>query len=131
MANRKSATWRCALLVLLALGTIGWLGVTLIPEMKELVNAFENRPQRAACLAKYGTPGVVPEELTFCEMSQPVITKSEQKGEVVYYTMESRVEKCKYSEAAVGTVRIFKMGWKNGKIVAFEWGGPKGGKVEY
>jgi hypothetical protein len=49
-----------------------------------------------------------------------------------YYTVESRVEKCEeHSAAAVGTVRIFAMGWKGGKIVKFAWGGPKGGKVEY
>jgi hypothetical protein len=41
------------------------------------------------------------------------------------------VEKCERSEAAVGTVRIFVMGWKGGKIVKFAWGGPKSGKVEY
>jgi hypothetical protein len=45
--------------------------------------------------------------------------------------MEARVEKCESSPAAVGTVRIFVMGWKNGKIAKFVWGGPKGGKVEY
>ena len=33
--------------------------------------------------------------------------------------------------AAVGTVRIFAIGWKSGKIAKFVWGGPKGGKVEY
>jgi hypothetical protein len=55
---------------------------------------------------------------------------SESKG-VTYYTLESRVEKCEHSPAAVGTVRIFAIGWKNGKIVKFIWGGPKGGKVEY
>ena len=58
-------------------------------------------------------------------------TKSEEKDGITYYTLESTVQKCEHSPAAVGTVRIFQMGWKNGKIVKFTWGGPKGGKVEY
>lgn len=121
-----------ALLVLiLAVFTTGFFGPKLIPEMSELVDAFSNRTQRAAVLEKYGEPGVVPQELTICEMAKPVVDKSEEKDGITYFTMESRVEKCEHSEAAAGTVRIFIMGWKNGKIVSFAWGGPKGGKVEY
>ncbi len=121
-----------ALLVLmLAVGTAGFFGSKLIPEMNELVDAFSNRAQRTAVLEKYGEPGVVPQELTICEMAKPVVNKSEEKEGITYYTLESRVEKCEHSEAAAGTVRIFILGWKNGKIVSFAWGGPKGGKVEY
>jgi len=121
-----------ALLVLmLAVGTAGFFGSKLIPEMNELVDAFSNRAQRTAVLQKYGEPGVVPQELTICEMAKPVVNKSEEKEGITYYTLESRVEKCEHSEAAAGTVRIFVLGWKNGKIVSFAWGGPKGGKVEY
>lgn len=119
------------LLIMLAFGTAGFFGPKLIPEMKELVDAFSNRAQRAAVLEKYGEPGVVPQELTICEMTKPVVNKSEEKEGITYFTLESRVEKCEHSEAAAGTVRIFVMGWKNGKIVNFAWGGPKGGKVEY
>jgi hypothetical protein len=119
------------LLVALAVGTMGFFGPKLIPEMNELLNAFSNRAQRAAVLEKYGEPGVVPRELTICEMAKPVVTKSEEKEGVTHYTLESRVEKCEHSEAAAGIVRIFVMGWKSARIVSFAWGGPKGGKVEY
>lgn len=64
-------------------------------------------------------------------VASPVITKTEVKESITYYTLESRVEKCEHSPAAAGTVRIFAVGWKGGKIVKFVWGGPKSGKVEY
>jgi len=122
---------RNLLLIVLAVGTMGFFGPKLVPEMKELLDAFSNRVQRAAILEKYGEQGVVPRELTMCDMARPVVTASEQRDGIAYYTLESRVEKCEHSEAAAGTVRIFVLGWKNGRIVGFAWGGPKGGKVEY
>lgn len=122
---------RNLLLIVLAVGTMGFFGPKLVPEMKELLDAFSNRVQRAAVLEKYGEQGVVPRELTMCDMARPVVTASEQRDGIAYYTLESRVEKCEHSEAAAGTVRIFVLGWKNGRIVGFAWGGPKGGKVEY
>jgi hypothetical protein len=123
---------RYILLALLLPVMLGLFGPKLIPEMKEVVDNFTDRAKLAAVLQKYGEPGVVPPELTFCDMAKPVVSKTEEKDGVTYYTLESRVEKCdQHSETAVGTVRIFAMGWKGGKIVKFAWGGPKSGKVEY
>ena len=123
---------RYILLAILLPGIFGFFGPKLIPEMKEVVDNFSDRVKLAELLRKYGEPGVVPPELTICEMAKPVVSKTEEKDGVTYYTLESRVEKCdQHSETAVGTVRIFAMGWKGGKIVKFAWGGPKGGKVEY
>ncbi|MEN6321129.1 MAG: hypothetical protein ABFD82_20610 [Syntrophaceae bacterium] len=131
MAKIFEGKGKILLLLLLVSGTLGFFGIKVSPEMKEVINHFSNRAQLEAILQKYGEPGVVPKELTVCDMAKPVISKSEEKEGITYYTLESRVEKCEQSPAAVGTVRIFQMGWKNGKIVKFTWGGPKGGKVEY
>jgi len=124
-----------AALVLAAFLMVAILGCPssqVIPEMKSVIDNFTDRAKLAALLQKYGEPGVVPPELTVCDMAKPVLSKAEEKDGVSYYTLESRVEKCdQHSETAVGTVRIFAMGWKGGKIVKFVWGGPKGGKVEY
>jgi hypothetical protein len=109
----------------------GLFGRSVIPEMKEMVNAFGSQEKLAPCLANYSEPGVVPDALTLCNMAKPVITKAEKKGNILYYTCEARVEKCPQSPKAVGTVRIFTMGWENEKIVSFEYGGPKSGAVEY
>jgi len=119
------------LLLLLACGSLGFFGSKIIPEMREVINQFAKRTQREAVLQKYAGPGVVPKELMLCDMTKPIVTKSEIKEGITYYTLESRVEKCEHSPVATGTVRIFKMGWKDGKIVRFSWEGPKGGKVEY
>jgi hypothetical protein len=120
------------LLVLLLIGgLLGFFGPQVSPEMKEVIDQFSNRTQRDVVLQKYAVPGVVPKELTLCDMTKPIVTKSEEKDGITYYTLESTVEKCEHSPAATGTVRIFQMGWKDRKIVKFSWGGPKGGKVEY
>lgn len=120
------------LLVLLLIGgLLGFFGPKVSPEMKEVIDQFSNRTQRDVVLQKYAVPGVVPKELTLCDMTKPIVTKSEEKDGITYYTLESTVEKCEHSPAATGTVRIFQMGWKDRKIVKFSWGGPKGGKVEY
>jgi len=124
-----------AALVLAAFLMVAILGCPssqVIPEMKSVIDNFTDRAKLAALLQKYGEPGVVPPELTVCDMAKPVLSKAEEKDGITYYTLESRVEKCdQHSETAVGTVRIFAMGWKGGKIAKFVWGGPKGGKVEY
>lgn len=122
---------RFLLLALVLPALLGFFGAKVIPEMKEVIDNFTDRAKLTAVIQKYGEPGVVPPELTVCDMAKPVVAKSEVKDGVTYYTLESRVDKCQDSPAAVGTVRIFAMGWKGGKIVKFVWGGPKGGKVEY
>ncbi len=119
------------LLLLSAGGLIGFFGPKVSPEMKEVIDQFSKLTQREVVLKKYAVPGVVPKELTQCDMTKPIVTKTEEKDGITYYTLESTVEKCEHSPAATGTVRIFQMGWKGGKIVKFSWGGPKGGKVEY
>jgi len=103
----------------------------VVPQMQEVLQAFGKADQLAVLINKYGNPGIVPPELYACTMTKPNITKIEKSGDRLVYTMESRVDKCEASPTAVGTVRIFSMGWENGRIVSFAWGGPKGGKVEY
>lgn len=131
MGKRHTGARRFSLLAFLLIGLMGCSGSSMTPEMKDVTDNFTDRARREAALNKYGAQGVVPQELTLCDMSKPVLSKTEEKEGVTFYTLESRVEKCEHSPAAVGTVRIFAIGWKNGKIVKFAWGGPKGGKVEY
>lgn len=131
MARRLHGMGRFLLLAMLLPVLFGFFGSRVIPEMKEVIDNFTDRAKLAEVLKKYGEPGVVPPELTVCDMAKPVVSKSEEKDGITFYTLESRVDKCQESPAAVGTVRIFAMGWKGGKIVKFVWGGPKSGKVEY
>ncbi len=132
MANYRCGMAALVLAAFLMVAILGCPSSQVIPEMKSVIDNFTDRAKLAALLQKYGEPGVVPPELTVCDMAKPVLSKAEEKDGISYYTLESRVEKCdQHSETAVGTVRIFAMGWKGGKIVKFVWGGPKGGKVEY
>ena len=109
----------------------GFFGRSVIPEMKKFTQAFENQEKLTMAVEKYSEPGVTPDALTLCNLAEPLITKIEKKESIIYYTCEAKVEKCSQSPKAVGTVRIFTMGWENGKIISFEWGGPKSGAVEY
>lgn len=132
MAKPRFNAAGLVLVILFLAGTLGCSsGPGVIPEMKDVIDNFMDRAKRTTVLNKYGAAGVVPQELTICDMAKPVISKTEVKEGVTYYTLESRVEKCEHSPAAEGTVRIFAIGWKDGKIAKFVWGGPKGGKVEY
>ena len=132
MTKHRYSAAGLVLMAFLLVGILGCSGPSVIPEMKDVIDNFTDRTKLAATLQKYSEPGVVPQELTLCDMAKPVVSKAEEKEGITYYTLESRVEKCdQHSEAAVGTVRIFAMGWQSGKIAKFVWGGPKGGKVEY
>jgi hypothetical protein len=136
MARYRSGTAGVVPAILAAMLLVGVLGCSsgapkVVPEMTDLIDNFVDKAHREAVLDKYGAHGAVPEELSACDMSKPIITKSEVKDGVSLYTLESRVEKCEHSPTAVGTTRIFTIGWKDGKIASFEWGGPKSGKVEY
>ncbi len=104
----------------------------VIPEMKEFTGAFGAKEKLMQTADKYAAAkGIVPESLYTCDMEKPNITKTEKKDNRILYTAEVKVGKCEKSETATGTIRIFEIGWENGKIVSFEWHGPKGGKVEY
>lgn len=104
----------------------------VIPEMKEFIAAFGSKEKVQEVVKKYSASAeIVPEALQTCNLGKPNITKTEKKDGRVIYTAEARVESCEKSDTAVGTIRIFEIGWENGKIVSFEWHGPKGGKVEY
>jgi hypothetical protein len=131
MTKHRYSTAGLILVAFLLVGILGCSGPSVIPEMKDVIDNFTDRARRETVLNKYGAQGVVPQELTVCDMAKPVISKTEEKEGITYYTLESQVEKCEHSPAAVGTVRIFAIGWKSGKIAKFVWGGPKGGKVEY
>lgn len=132
MAKQHFGMVSLVLAILFLAGTFGCSsGPGVISEMKEVIDNFTDRAKRATVLSKYASEGVVPQELTICDMTKPVISKTEVKEGITYYTLESRVEKCEHSPAAVGTTRIFAVGWKDGKIAKFIWGGPKSGKVEY
>ncbi len=105
---------------------------SVAPEMKEFMGALSSQEKIATVVNKYSSaPGVVPESLQACNLGASKITNTDKKGGTVLYTAEVTVESCEKSETATGTVRTFDIGWKDGKIVSFDWKGPKSGKVEY
>lgn len=107
-------------------------GPSDVPEMKEFMSALSSQEKTQTVAAQYSaSQGIVPEALSTCHLGSSKITKTEKKNGAVVYTVEVVVDRCDKSETAVGTVRTFDIAWKDGKIVAFDWKGPKSGKVEY
>ena len=105
---------------------------SVAPEMKEFMGTLSSKEKIAAVVNKYSSAqGIVPESLQACNLGASKITNTEKKGGTVLYTAEVTVKSCEKSETAAGTVRTFDIGWKDGKIVSFDWKGPKSGKVEY
>ena len=107
-------------------------GSSDVPEMNEFMNALSSQEKTQTVAAKYSaTQGIVPEALSSCHLGSSKITNTEKKNGTVVFTVEVVVDRCEKSETAVGTVRIFDIAWKDGKIISFNWKGPKSGKVEY
>lgn len=105
-------------------------GIT--PEMKDFMAAFGSKEKVKEVSVKYSSSAeIVPEALYLCILGKPNVIKADKKDGRVIYTVETKVESCEDSVTAVGTIRVFKIGWENGKIVSFDWQGPKSGKVEY
>lgn len=101
-------------------------------EMKEFMGALSSKGKIATVVSKYSSaPEIVPESLQACNLGAAKIINTEEKAGTILYTAEVRVESCEKSETAAGTVRTFDIAWKDGKIVSFDWKGPKSGKVEY
>ena len=94
MTKHRYSMAGLVLVAFLLVGILGCSGPSVIPEMKDVIDNFTDRAKRETVLNKYGAPGVVPQELTVCDMAKPVISKTEEKEGITYYTLESRVEKC-------------------------------------
>ncbi len=117
--------------ILITLLTFACGSGNVIPEMKTFINSFGDKAKMEEVIKKYAEPEIIPEALKTCNLEKPIIKKTEKKDGAVIYTAESRVAECEKSETAVGTIRVFKIGWTKGRITSFEWQGPKSGKVEY
>lgn len=121
---KKLATAAITVLLALGLTTCGSNGGDSIsPEMQEFLDAFGSKEKLARVVDKYGKEGVVPIQISKCLLEHPEIKESMKKDGIQYYRVAARVTNCDCEAKAVGTVRIFTLGWKDGKIVSFEWQG--------
>jgi len=106
--------------------------VKVIPEMKEFMDAFGDKKKIEEVVKKYDAKGEISlSHLTLCDLKKPVIKNKKMMGSTIIYSAETTVKSCPASETAKGTVRLFQIGWENGKIKMFKWEGPKSGRVEY
>jgi ketosteroid isomerase-like protein len=107
-------------------------GTSDVPEMEEFMSALSSQEKTQIVANEYSaTQGIIPEALWGCHLGSSRITNTEEKSDTVVFTVEVVVDRCEKSETAVGTVRTFDIAWKDGKVISFDWKGPKSGKVEY
>lgn len=99
----------------------------IIPEMKEFMAAFGSKANVEKVVKKYEEEGVVPIQLTRCLLEKPEIAKKVTRDGIHYYTVEAKVTDCDCMAKVEGSVRVFTLGWKDGKIVSFTWEGIKDG----
>lgn len=123
---------RTTLIILTFALLVAGCGPSDVPEMKEFMGALDSPQKLGSVIDKYAaTAETVPDVITDCKLGQEKILHTEERGGTIFYTVEATVETCEKSESAIGTIRVFDLGWKDGKIVDFNWHGPKSGKVEY
>ena len=131
MAKHRNSTAGLVLMAFLLVGVSGCSGPSVIPEMKDVIDNFTDRAKRETVLNKYGASGVVPQELTVCDMAKPVISKTEEKEGITYYTLESRVEKCEHSPAGCRHGAHLRHWMEERQDRQVRLGRPQGGKVKY
>jgi len=123
---------RIILVLLVVIYFTACTGAKVLPEMNEFINAFGDKKKIENVVEKFGGKDIIKiSHLTLCDLEKPIIKDRKKVGNTIIYSAESRVKSCPSSETAAGTIRMFKIGWENGRIKTFKWEGPKSGRVEY
>lgn len=96
----------------------------VIPEMRECLRSHGSPAEYEAVLKKYCDPGLMRKAMALLVIRTPYVVKTEMKGPVITYTVEGRTVETS-SEFPADTVQRYTVGWKNGRIVALNFLGPK------
>ncbi|OPY08577.1 MAG: hypothetical protein A4E68_01165 [Syntrophaceae bacterium PtaB.Bin095] len=96
----------------------------VIPEMRECLRSHRMPAEYEAVLKKYSDPGIIRKAMALLVIKAPYVVKTEKKGPVITYTVEGRTVETS-SEIPPDTVQRYTVSWKNGRIVALNFLGPK------
>jgi len=75
-------------------------------------------------LKKYCDPGIMRKAMGLLVIKTPYVVKTEKKGPVITYTVEGRTVETS-SELPADTLQRYTVSWKNGRVVALNFLGPK------
>ena len=96
----------------------------IIPQMKECMRSHTTPREYEAVIKKYADPGIIRQAMGLLVIKEPYVVKTEKEGSVTTYTVEG-ITVGTSSEIPADVVQVYKVGWKNGKIIAIEFKGPQ------
>jgi hypothetical protein len=92
--------------------------------MRECMRAHGSPAEYEAALEKYCDPGIIRQAMGLLVIKDPYVVKTETKGPVVTYTVEGRTVGTS-SEIPSDVVQVYRVSWRNAKVVSLEFMGPK------
>lgn len=96
----------------------------VIPEMRECLRSHGSPAEYEAVLKKYCDSGIMRKAMGLLVIKTPYVVKTEKKGPVITYTVEGRTVETS-SELPADTLQRYTVSWKNGRVVALNFLGPK------
>ncbi len=95
----------------------------ILPQMLECMRSHGSQAQYEAVLRKYCEPGMIRKAMGLLVIRAPAVIKTEKRDAMILYTVEGRTIETS-SEFPADTVQRYRVGWKNGRIVAIDFLGP-------
>lgn len=98
----------------------------IIPQMRECMRAHGSPAEYEAALKKYCDPGIIRQAMGLLVIKDPYVVETETKGPVITYTVEGRTVGTS-SEIPSDVVQVYRVSWRNAKVVSLEFMGSKKG----
>jgi hypothetical protein len=96
----------------------------IIPQMRECMRSHGSPSQYEAVLKKYCDPGIIRQAMGLLVIKEPYVVNTETNGPVTTYTVEGRTVDTS-SEIHSDVMQVYRVSWRNAKIVSLEFLGPK------
>ncbi|MEN6321128.1 MAG: hypothetical protein ABFD82_20605 [Syntrophaceae bacterium] len=96
----------------------------IIPQMRECLRSHGSQKEYEAVLKKYCDPGIIRKAMALLVIKAPYVVKTEKRGPMITYTVEGQTIDTS-SEIPADTVQRYRVSWKNGRMVAIDFLGPK------
>jgi hypothetical protein len=112
------------IVLLMILGTAGWAFSGILPEMEECMRSHTTSQEYEAVIKKYAEPGIIRQALGLLVVKEPYVVKTEKEDPVITYTVEGMTVRTS-SEIPSDVLQVYKVSWKNGKIISIEFKGSK------
>lgn len=98
----------------------------VIPQMRECMRAHGSPAEYEAALKKYCDPGIIRQAMGLLVIKDPYVVRTETKGPVITYTVEGRTVGTS-GEIPSDVVQLYRVSWKDARVVSLEFLGPKKG----